>query len=149
MQRRWPRAMLVSCFLLDAGAGSATSVRRARLLRAGYTSRYRPPVSIARTMFASDYSDARARFRRACGARTVALPLSVRGPSGEALAIDVAWLGPRTARRVVLVTSGLHGVEGFAGSAVQCALLATPPALAPDCALVLVHALNPWGFAHL
>ncbi len=100
-------------------------------------------------MFAQDYSDARARFQRAADKRNDSLPLSVRGPRGEPLSIEIAWLGPRAARRIVLVTSGLHGVEGFAGSAVQCALLAAPPESASDCALVLVHALNPWGFAHL
>jgi hypothetical protein len=48
---------------------------------------------------------------------------------------------------VLLHSSGLHGVEGYAGSAVQLALLERPPVLPTDCALVLVHALNPYGMA--
>jgi predicted deacylase len=100
-------------------------------------------------MFAPDYLSARDRFRRLAPERIDSLPISVRGPGGEPLTIDIAWIGATEARRILLVTSGLHGIEGFAGSAMQCALLSDPPAMAPSCALVLVHALNPWGFAHL
>src|SRR6185503_8493082 len=46
-------------------------------------------------------------------------------------------------------SSGLHGVEGFAGSAIQLQLLDNLPALAPDTALVLVHILTPYGMAWL
>jgi hypothetical protein len=106
-------------------------------------------VSMLPAMFAADYFDARDRFRRLAGTGASVLPISVRGPLGESLTIDIAWMGARDARCILLVTSGLHGVEGFAGSAVQCALLAKPPALTEDTAVVLVHALNPWGFAHL
>jgi hypothetical protein len=99
-------------------------------------------------MFSTDYFEARDRFRHLAGERALSLPVSVRG-ARDALTIDIAWLGTSDAQRIVLATSGLHGVEGFAGSAVQCALLRDPPALAPGSALVLVHALNPWGFAQL
>ena len=102
--------------------------------------------------FSPDYAAARERFRasaRVSGATPHTLELAARGPSGEALTIDIAWLGAQQPRRVLLHSSGLHGVEGFAGSAIQLALLARPPALAPDCALVLVHALNPYGMAWL
>jgi hypothetical protein len=100
-------------------------------------------------MFSADFFDARDRFRRLANECVESLPISVRGPRGEELAVDIAWIGSSNARRIVLVTSGLHGIEGFAGSAMQCSLLAATPELAADCALVLVHALNPWGFAYL
>jgi hypothetical protein len=100
-------------------------------------------------MFARDYFAARDQFRRLAGEGVEVLPLSVRGPRGEPLSIDIAWIGARAARRILLVTSGLHGIEGFAGSAMQCALLADPPPMAARSAIVLAHALNPWGFAHL
>ena len=116
--------------------------------RARYTSRRCRPVSITLPMFSADYFEARDRFRHLAGERALALPLSVRD-ARESLSIDVAWLGGRDARRILLVTSGLHGVEGFAGSAVQCTVLRNAPDIAAGCALVLVHALNPWGFARL
>lgn len=50
---------------------------------------------------------------------------------------------------MVLHSAGLHGVEGFAGSAIQTALLERPPPLPPHTALVLVHGLNPYGMAWL
>jgi hypothetical protein len=52
----------------------------------------------------------------------------------------------------MLVSSGLHGVEGFFGSAVQVAVLEGELLKAPlpaRSAIVLVHALNPYGFASL
>jgi hypothetical protein len=104
------------------------------------------------SFFSPDYRTARDRFRdaaRRAGASLDALPLQARGPLQEDLTIDIARLGERAARRVLLHTTGLHGVEAFAGSAVQLAILANPPTLAAGCELVLVHALNPYGMAWL
>jgi len=50
---------------------------------------------------------------------------------------------------VLLHLSGVHGVEGFLGSAIQCHLLANPPSLPDHQALIFVHAVNPWGMAWL
>jgi len=49
----------------------------------------------------------------------------------------------------MLHITGVHGVEAFAGSATQLALLAAPPSLPADGALVLLHVLNPYGMAWL
>ena len=74
-----------------------------------------------------------------------------RGPDGEALAIDVAWIGARTAERAVVVSCGLHGVEGFVGSAIQLGWLRRLGAAAlrvPErTRVVFLHAINPYGFA--
>jgi hypothetical protein len=43
----------------------------------------------------------------------------------------------------------MHGVEAYTGSAVQLALLDSPPAPGPDEAVILVHVLNPYGMAWL
>ena len=102
------------------------------------------------SFFSPDYRTARDRFRDAAlgaGASLDALALPARGPQQEDLTIDIARLGERGARRVLLHTSGLHGVEAFAGSAVQLAILANPPTQPAGCELVLVHALNPYGMA--
>ncbi len=74
---------------------------------------------------------------------------AARGPFGEALVTDVAWLGRQDASRVFLCTSGMHGLEGSAGSAAQCAWLDAKPVLPSGVAVCLVHALNAWGFAHI
>jgi Protein of unknown function (DUF2817) len=102
--------------------------------------------------FAPDYRAARERLldlARSAGAALFAYEHpDARGPDGGRLHVDVARLGPAAARKALLVVSGTHGVEGFCGSAAQCAFLADRPAAPPDAAILLVHAINPWGFAH-
>jgi hypothetical protein len=103
--------------------------------------------------FSRDYATARARFLEQTRRRGFALeshPIDARGPLGEKLAIDVARAGVEQPRAVLVVSSGLHGVEGPFGAAVQLALLEPEDAaggLPEGVALVLVHALNPYGFA--
>ncbi len=74
---------------------------------------------------------------------------AARGPYGEALITDVAWFGPKDAPRLFLCSSGMHGLEGSAGSAAQCAWMARGVNLPAGVAVCLVHALNAWGFAHI
>jgi len=103
--------------------------------------------------FSPDYTAARARFRSsalALGCELEEHAIGEQGPDGEELTLDLARLGEASARKVVVVSSGLHGVEGFLGSAVQAALLEDQLGgwrPQKDCALVLIHALNPYGFA--
>ncbi|MEM9565634.1 MAG: DUF2817 domain-containing protein [Actinomycetota bacterium] len=101
---------------------------------------------------APDYAEARRRFLAAAGAAGAMITThphpEVAGPDGEELAVDVARLGRGDAPSVLIVVSGTHGVEGFAGSALQTQWLTRSAAeLRPGLALVFVHALNPYGFA--
>ena len=111
----------------------------------------RLPVDIR--LFADDYAGARERFHAACeslpGLTLRSIPCPASGPDGQALHTDVAWLGDPAAGNVLLVISGTHGVEGFAGSAVQSAFLQAPPPLPENTAILMVHLLNPWGAAWL
>src|SRR5437879_4302877 len=94
--------------------------------------------------FFPDYFAARHRFREmaaTAGGRPETIPLDAKGPSGEGLGIDIAWFGAANPRSVLLHSSGLHGVEGFAGSAIQLQLLDDLPKLPKDAALIAVHAL--------
>ena len=105
-------------------------------------------------LFSSDYSEARAKFLAACEAANAPVEHfrnPETGPSGEPLFTDVTVLGPDDAERVLLLCSGTHGVEGFAGSAIQTGLLRDGIAerLPDGVRLVMIHALNPFGFAHL
>jgi hypothetical protein len=68
------------------------------------------------------------------------------GAQGEPLSIDVAYVGKPGAQNILVITSGVHGVEGHAGSALQTDLLARG-ALASDVGIVLVHAVNPFGMS--
>ncbi|MFT5582815.1 MAG: hypothetical protein ACI9VR_000391 [Cognaticolwellia sp.] len=96
------------------------------------------------------YDDARADFLQKgknLAAKQWALPLAATGPDGLELSIDIAWIGPPQATRALIHCSGLHGIEGVCGSAIQRALMADLPALPPDTALILVHAMNPYGWS--
>jgi hypothetical protein len=105
--------------------------------------------------FRPDYASARAAFLAAAharGARIASDPLAVRGERGEELAVDTAYLGPDAPEALLVVSSGIHGVEGFAGSAIQHQLLDEQLdglALGPAAGVLVVHALNPAGFARL
>ncbi len=105
--------------------------------------------------FATDYGDARRRFLAQAAAADFSLQEyrheGQRGPQDEMLATDVARRGPRDAPFTLLISSGTHGVEGFCGSGCQNALLASGLLqwLPSNMAVVLVHAVNPFGFAHL
>lgn len=106
------------------------------------------------TAFSASYAQARTRFLDA--ARQHCLPVlsfthpARKGPAGEALVTDVVDLSAPGADRALVLVCGTHGVEGFAGSAIQLDRLKRLLALAESgTSVVLVHALNPHGFAYL
>ncbi len=104
--------------------------------------------------FSSSYLAAQQRFVSASkksGFTTQQFLNPSLGPSGEKLAIDVLRIGPEDARKIFLSISGTHGVEGFCGSGIQVGTLLTEQwhDLPPDTAMVMIHAINPFGFAWL
>ena len=104
--------------------------------------------------FSQDYLSARERFRAVVQHRagdTRGYPIEARGPADEALSIDTAYFGAERPRRLLIVSCGTHGVEGFAGSALQCRFLSEfdSASLSDHEGLLFIHALNPYGFAHL
>lgn len=72
-------------------------------------------------------------------------------PDGLPLYTDVALIGDRAADRVLLANSATHGVEGFCGSGCMVGWLCTTDhrQLPSNLLVVLVHAINPYGFAWL
>ena len=64
------------------------------------------------------------------------------------MSTDVARLGPDDAARVVVAISGTHGAEGYCGSGFQVDWLTGVGAagLPAGTAMLLVHAINPYGF---
>ena len=108
----------------------------------------------ASAIFSASYQEARVKFIESALAASARLeqyvhPLS--GPNGEELATDVAELGNPATKGAVFVCSGTHGVEGFSGSAIQIGLLRAgwSEMLSGDVKIVLIHAINPYGFAYL
>lgn len=103
--------------------------------------------------FSIDHATARQRFRQAAlnlGWQVESHPIGAIGPEGEELAFDVACSTCGDPEKVLVVSTGVHGVEGFFGSAVQVALLERwATAAPPSTRCVFLHGLNPYGFAWL
>jgi hypothetical protein len=104
-------------------------------------------------LFSSDYTQARQKFLTAAAARdctlTAHLNPHAKGPTGEDLFVDVAVAGPAGGQVGLLLISGTHGVEAYAGSACQIGWLKSErnDAWPPELKVVMIHALNPYGFA--
>ncbi len=105
------------------------------------------------SVFSVDHAAARQLFGQAAERLGWALEshaIDATGPSGEELFLDVAVSKGGDPARTLVVSSGLHGVEGFFGSAVQVALLQRWAAGSePPARCVFLHGLNPFGFAWL
>ena len=107
------------------------------------------------TCFAADYAGARDTFRATAAGLGAGVDVrsnpDAEGPGGEELTTDVARFGDPRATRVLFVTSATHGAEGFCGSGGQVALMRSGlvEALPEGVAVVMIHAINPYGFAHL
>ena len=107
--------------------------------------------------FAASYAAARERFLASAGAAGLGVTShaidGVRGAQGEELAMDVVRVGDPHADKLLVLTSAIHGVEGFCGSGCQSAMLVDEPLLATaermGVGLLFVHAVNPFGFSHL
>ncbi len=106
-------------------------------------------------LYSQNYAAARRRFRDlalAANAQLEQHPVNIKGRENGSLTIDVAIIGRPDPHWSVVLSSGLHGVEGFFGSALQCAWLKQVAAtgLTPeDGNIVLIHAINPYGFESL
>jgi succinylglutamate desuccinylase len=103
--------------------------------------------------FSENYTEARRKFldaAHAAGADVEHFQNPHSEPQGEPIFTDLALIGPRDANTFLVLSSGTHGVEGFTGSAIQTGLLqAGFGELPPDTGLLFIHAINPYGFAHL
>ena len=77
------------------------------------------------------------------------LPLNLKGPEDEDLIIDFAVVGPLESENLLLYSSGIHGVEGYAGSAIQLSVLNQLKNKSPfsDYCIVFIHIINPYGMA--
>jgi len=88
---------------------------------------------------------------RQSGAALTSIPYVREGVDCHGLATDIAVMGPNNASQVVIVASGVHGVELPAGSLLQQIWMPLVQKILPqltDTKFVFVHALNPYGAAH-
>jgi hypothetical protein len=118
---------------------------------------YRLPLAAIDTaVFPVSYAAARKRWlaqldKLSGHFQRLSYPCAGIGPESEQLVTDTAWIGPEEASRVLVLIGGTHGIEGFAGSAVQLdqmGLIAEGQVVIPvNIAILMIHALTPWGYA--
>lgn len=87
---------------------------------------------------------------QSAGLEVEAVMHPLRGPDGEVIHSAIAEVGPADADNVLLCISGIHGIEGYFGSAIQCDALANRGellSLPAGTKAVFVHLVNPWGTA--
>ncbi len=124
---------------------------------------YRPkdiviePVPDNLKYFSDSYEQCRDRFRTE--AKTVfktmdnvqVEQLSVESRKDHDLTIDYCYIpAQKKFKRLLIVTSGIHGVEGYAGSAVQQMFIheILPRTDVEELGILLIHSLNPYGFKY-
>lgn len=107
--------------------------------------------------YSGDFQAARARILAVAdnqGHRVESFLHPLVDSEGQELAMDAIWCGRdrREAERLLIVSSGLHGLEGPLGSACQLAALQAGDlhsrAVANGWTVLLLHGLNPFGCAY-
>jgi hypothetical protein len=114
-------------------------------------------VVMARRWFSNSYAEAAGRFAIGCQDLISAghnvthqrLKLGMKGPEAEELAIDIAVIGSLDSGKVLMSSSGVHGVEGYPGSAIQLSIMDKLAKSEPfeSHAVIFIHAVNPYGMA--
>lgn len=104
-------------------------------------------------VFSQFYREAREKFvamAKAHGGKLSSHRHPLRGAMAEPLYCDVALFGNQDAANRLMIVSGVHGVEGYCGSGSQIGWLKKGGVarLSDKSCVVMVHALNPWGFSY-
>jgi len=102
-------------------------------------------------IFSGNYREAHEKFLRAAneiGAATQTFSMGFDLDSNP-LFIGAAHFGPPGANKLVIIFSGVHGIEGYAGSAIQSQAFPSLKQLAEaeNIRVLMVHAINPYGMA--
>lgn len=93
------------------------------------------------------------RFILACesqGVTATTLIHPLPDSEGNPISLDVGFFGEPNASRLLVIVSGMHGVESLPGAAIQVGWIESGGAqlLPPDTAVLMVHQANPWGCAY-
>lgn len=106
--------------------------------------------------FKASFADARASFlaniedlkQHTPNLQTHTVQIPTR--TSEKLQMDVAYIPPPSGKkeRLLILTSGVHGMEGFVGSALQNQFIKENfwQLRDADLGILIIHAINPYGF---
>src|SRR5438105_15401901 len=105
-----PTNRIAEQFILNRTATNAGS----------HVAHLREELIAATGYYSADYFSARQRFLAASmrlGLEHHSLPIHAPSPSSEPLMIDITVAGAEKPTSAIILSSGVHGVEGFFGSA--------------------------------
>lgn len=72
----------------------------------------------------------------------------IKGCEGEELSIDIGYFGQENPEKLVIHSSGIHGVEGFHGSDIQLKIISDNlPDMNDNIGLLFIHCINPYGMS--
>ena len=102
-------------------------------------------------LFQKDYISAKKKFselvNKANFDKVIEAKIEGLDPMGNELSTIIAIKSPN-AKKILIHSSGVHGVEGFSGSAVQCKLIENMNSwVNEEICVVFIHIVNPWGMA--
>jgi len=109
------------------------------------------------TFFHETYDENREQFRRLAGSlqrEFSDVEISkciVKSEVDSDLTIDAVYIPARNeAKKLMIMTSGVHGMEGFTGSAVQQYFMTEvlDGEVLQNMGVLLIHAINPYGFKY-
>lgn len=104
------------------------------------------------------YDDCRFAFRESANRLVMqyegvdVLKIPVAGKTDPDLTIDCCYIPAQaTTENLLILSSGVHGIEGFLGSAVQLMVMEDVLRLGhlDTTGILLIHGMNPYGFKHL
>jgi hypothetical protein len=75
--------------------------------------------------------------------------IPVASKTDDDLTIDFCYIpAADTTKKLMVINSGIHGIEGFVGSAVQQMLMTEffQPEMVSEIGILIVHGMNAWGF---
>jgi len=104
--------------------------------------------------FSDSYEQARRKLYAVCKRLDLSVTTRInpvtKSPTGQDLVMDFVWCGKPNAKKVLLVTSGTHGLEAGPGAATILQWLHTEQhkQLPDDIAVMLVHGINAYGWAY-
>ena len=109
------------------------------------------------TFFHETYDENREHFRKLAVSlqrefkNVEATKFSVKSEVDSDLTIDAVYIpSQRESKKLIIMTSGVHGIEGFTGSAVQQYFMTKMLSgkILGNMGVLLIHAVNPYGFKY-
>jgi hypothetical protein len=116
------------------------------------------PDSTAMSYYKKTYDDARALFRFNSDSLIAGFKgaeksmFKVPSKKDNDLTVDLLYIpAQKTRKRLIIVSSGIHGVEGFVGSAVQAMLMKEfmTDDMLSHTGFLFIHGMNPYGFKYI